>query len=63
LAVDTGIFPSKGEAKKMIAANGFSINKEKFSDVDGIIDSGYLIHKRFLIAQKGKKNYFVIEVQ
>jgi tyrosyl-tRNA synthetase len=63
LAVETGIFPSKGEAKKMIAANGFSINKEKFSDVDGIIDSGYLIHKRFLIAQKGKKNYFVIEVQ
>jgi tyrosyl-tRNA synthetase len=63
LAVETAIFPSKGEAKKMIAANGFSINKEKFSDVDGIIDSGYLIHKRFLIAQKGKKNYFVIEVQ
>jgi len=63
LAVETGIFPSKGEARKMIAANGFSINKEKFIDVDGLISSEHLIHKRFLIAQKGKKNYFVIEVQ
>jgi tyrosyl-tRNA synthetase len=63
LAVETGIFPSKGEARKMIAANGFSINKEKYADVDGAINAEHLIHKRFLIAQKGKKNYFVIEVQ
>lgn len=63
LAVETGIFSSKGEARKMISANGFSINKEKFNNAEGNITAEHLIHKRFLIAQKGKKNYFVIEVQ
>jgi len=62
LAVETSIFPSKGEARKMIAANGFSINKEKYTDVDGVIDLSAALHGRYVILQKGKKNYFVIEL-
>jgi len=62
LAVETSIFPSKGEARKMIAANGFSINKEKYTDVDGVIDMSAALHGRYVILQKGKKNYFVIEL-
>ena len=62
LAVETSIFPSKGEARKMIAANGFSINKEKYTNVDGTINMSAALHKRYVILQKGKKNYFVIEL-
>lgn len=60
LAVETSIFPSKGEARKMIAANGFSINKEKYTNVDGTIDMSAALHGKYVILQKGKKNYFVI---
>lgn len=62
LAVETSIFPSKGEARKMIAANGFSINKEKYTNVDGTINMSAALHERYVILQKGKKNYFVIEL-
>jgi tyrosyl-tRNA synthetase len=61
LAVDTPIFPSKSEARKMIAASGFSFNKNKFTDPNGSVDSSLLLHGRYLLAQKGKKNYYVIE--
>lgn len=62
LAQHTQIFPSKSEAKKMLQGNGFAINKEKFTDVDGIVNATHLLHNRYLIAQKGKKQYFLIEV-
>jgi tyrosyl-tRNA synthetase len=62
LAVETSIFSSKGEARKMIAANGFSINKCKYTDVDGVIDMSAALHHRYVILQKGKKNYYVIEL-
>ena len=62
LATNTQIFASKGEARKMIQANGFSINKEKFTDVNGIIDASYLLHGKFILAQKGKKQYYVIVI-
>lgn len=61
LATHTQIFPSKGEARKMLQANGFSINKEKFSDVNGVISNESLLHNKFIVAQKGKKQYYVIE--
>jgi tyrosyl-tRNA synthetase len=61
LAANTQIFPSKGEARKMLQANGFSINKEKFTDVNGMINSDYLLHNKYIVAQKGKKQYYVIE--
>ncbi len=56
------IFSSKGEARKMIQASGVSINKMKVTDPNQ--RPGFnLLHKKFLLAQKGKKNYFLIEVK
>ena len=49
--------PSKSEARKLIKANGFSINKEKISDEKGIVNSSYLIDGKYLLLQKGKKDY------
>lgn len=60
-AAETGIFSSRGEARKMIQANGFSINKNKV-DLDKKIDRSDLINNRYVLAQKGKKNYFLIRV-
>ena len=61
LAVQTQIFPSKSEARKMLQANGFAFNKEKFTDVEGLVNTTLLLHRKYLIAQKGKKQYFLIE--
>ncbi len=61
LATNTQIFASKGEARKMLQANGFSINKEKFTDVNGVVNKDSLLHNKFIVAQKGKKQYYVIE--
>lgn len=61
LATHTQIFPSKSEARKMLQANGFAFNKNKYIDVDGAISTDLLMHNRYLIAQKGKKQYFLIE--
>lgn len=58
----TTVFPSRGEARKMISANGFSLNKTKFTDPAGAVDASKLLHGKYLFAQKGKKNYYVIEV-
>jgi tyrosyl-tRNA synthetase len=56
------IFPSRGEARKMIMAGGVSINKQKVSDPN--LKSNFsLLHNRYLLAQKGKKNYYLIKVQ
>ena len=63
LADKTEIFKSKGEARRMIKENGLSINKEKFSDDQGIIDSGFLLNNKYILIQKGKKNYFIIRVE
>ncbi|MBO7545433.1 MAG: tyrosine--tRNA ligase [Paludibacteraceae bacterium] len=60
LAVNTQIFPSKGEARKMIQANGFSMNKEKLTDPNTPIDAKALIDGKYIIFQKGKKNYFLV---
>jgi len=60
LAVHTSVFPSKGEAKKMIQAGGAAINKTKISTIDDIYNVDSLINSKFLVAQKGKKNYFLI---
>ena len=55
------IFPSKGEARKMIAGGGVSVNKEKITD-GNLKPEFKLIHGRYLLAQKGKKNYYLIRV-
>ncbi len=63
LAEQTKVFPSKGEAKKMILGGGVSLNKEKINNVELIVDSSSLINNKFLVAQKGKKNYFLIQAK
>ena len=62
LAVNTTIFPSKGEARKMIQNNGLSINKEKFTDISGCLTEDDIIDGKYILAQKGKKDYYIIKV-
>ncbi len=63
LAVETSIFPSKGEARKMIQGNGVSINKEKFTDFNGYLTEADIIDGKYILAQKGKKDYYIIIVK
>lgn len=60
LAVHTNIFPSKGEARKMIQGNGLSINKEKYNDPNQLITKDILLQDKYILVQKGKKDYFLI---
>ena len=57
---DTTIFPSKGEAKKMVAGGGISINRNKIDSLQFNVDSSLLLHNKYILAQKGKKNYYLI---
>jgi tyrosyl-tRNA synthetase len=63
LSVKAAVFPSKGEARKMLQGGGVMINKEKISDQNLVIDSSHLLNDSFLLVQKGKKNYFLIKAQ
>jgi len=63
LAEKTNIFPSKGETRKTIQGNGLSINKEKVADIETIIDNSYLLNDKYILIQKGKKNYFIISIE
>lgn len=60
LAEKAAVFPSKGELRRTIQANGVSINKDKVAGQDAVIDSNYLIGGKYILVQKGKKNYFVL---
>jgi tyrosyl-tRNA synthetase len=60
LADKTGIVPSRGEAKKLIAAGGVSLNKNKVSDPAYILKSDELLQGKYLLFQKGKKNYYLV---
>jgi tyrosyl-tRNA synthetase len=62
LSVETQVFPSKGECRKMIQANGVSINKDKIADINAQIGSEYFLDNKYILAQKGKKNYFIIKI-
>ncbi|HOK38776.1 MAG TPA: tyrosine--tRNA ligase [Bacteroidales bacterium] len=57
------VFPSKGELKRTIKGNGLAINKEKFTDENASIDEGYLLKNKYIIIQKGKKNYNLLICQ
>jgi tyrosyl-tRNA synthetase len=62
LLAETAIAPSKGEAKKLVQGGGVSINRKKVETVDFKIDNTQLLHKQYLLAQKGKKNYYLIKI-
>ncbi len=63
LAVRTQVFPSKGEARKMIQGNGFSVNKEKFTDPNGSLSEADIIDGKYILVQKGKKDYYILIVR
>jgi len=60
LAEKSKVFPSKGEAKKMITGGGVSLNRQKIADAVQIISTESLVKGKYIIAQKGKKNYFLL---
>ena len=60
LAEKCEVFPSKGEARRTIAGGGVSINKAKLESADLRIDTSQLISGKYLLVQKGKKNYFLL---
>jgi tyrosyl-tRNA synthetase len=62
LAVKTAVFPSKGEARKMVQGGGVSLNKEKVADINYEVTAADVINGHYVLAQKGKKNYFIINV-
>jgi len=59
----TQIFASKGELKRMTGGGGVSLNKMKIEDTDMIINEGHLLNNKYLLVQKGKKNYTLIKVK
>ena len=62
MAVATPIFPSKGEARKMVQGNGVSVNKDKVT-LDKVMTPDDLIDGKYILVQKGKKNYYLVVVE
>ncbi|WP_314311093.1 tyrosine--tRNA ligase [Hoylesella saccharolytica] len=60
---DAQIFPSKGEMRKMVQGGGVSLNKEKLETFDRIISAEDLIDEKYLLVQRGKKNYYLITIR
>ena len=60
---ETGIFESKGAARKMLQNGGISINRNKLTDPQLVVSSQLLLHDRFILVQVGKKNYFLVTVR
>lgn len=58
---ECGVFSSKGEARKMIQQGGVSINRKKVEDISFEINTTLLLHNTYLLAQKGKKNHYLIK--
>jgi len=63
LAEKAAVFPSKGETKKLIQGGGVSVNKEKVADMMQVFNADNLINDKFIVVQKGKKNYFLLIAQ
>ncbi|MDQ0967551.1 tyrosyl-tRNA synthetase [Flavobacterium sp. W4I14] len=60
LAEKAAVFSSKGETKKLIQGGGVSVNKEKVADPMQVFNTAHLINDKFIVVQKGKKNYFLL---
>ena len=54
------VFPSKGEMRKLVQGGGVSLNKEKLTAFDQQINADDLLDDKYLLVQKGKKNYFLL---
>ena len=62
LSVKTQVFPSKGECRKMIQGGGVSVNKDKIASIDHVITENDIVDGKYILVQRGKKNYFIINV-
>jgi len=62
LAEHSQVFPSKGELRRLIQGGGLSLNKEKIENAEMIIGTDYLLNGKYLLVQKGKKNYFLLRI-
>lgn len=58
---DTAIFPSRGEARKTVQSGGVSVNKQKVAGIDTKLLSSQLLNQRYLLVQKGKKQYYLVK--
>jgi tyrosyl-tRNA synthetase len=63
LAVRTSVFPSKGEARRMIKAGGVSINKERLVNTEETVSAKVLLNNKYILIQRGKKNYFFLKTR
>ncbi|WP_145674171.1 tyrosine--tRNA ligase [Chitinophaga polysaccharea] len=61
LLAETGIFPSKGEARKTVQGGGVSMNKNKIEGIDTVINTAALLRDKYILFQKGKKNYYLVK--
>jgi tyrosyl-tRNA synthetase len=57
---ETKIFPSKGEARKTVQGGGVSINRKKIENIQQSIENNLLLHDRYILVQKGKKSYYLV---
>ena len=60
---DVSVFPSRGEMRKMVQGGGVSLNKERLETFDRLVTTDDLIDGKYLLVQRGKKNYFLITVK
>ncbi|MBR4788092.1 MAG: tyrosine--tRNA ligase [Bacteroidales bacterium] len=63
LAVETNIYASKGEARRAIQGNGFSLNKDKFTSPEGSVTPEDVVDGKYILCQKGKKDYYLVIVK
>src|SRR5258708_3445868 len=59
---ETGIFSSKGEARKLVEGGGVSVNRKKVESVKLAVNDSLLLHGKYILVQKGKKSYYLVKV-
>ncbi len=60
---ESGIIGSKGEARKLVQGGGISINRKKVESIEMKIENGLLLHQRYILVQRGKKNYYLVAAE
>ena len=63
LAERSKCFPSKSECRRSIKENAVSINQEKISDADLVLNDTYLLDGKYILVKKGKKNWFILKAE
>ena len=63
LTDEAAVFPSKGDMRKLVQSGGVSINKEKLENQDEILNTSKLLNDKYLLLQKGKKNYYLLTAE